>query len=115
MIKDANLNFVIRAYRMALGMTQTALGDAIGKSNAFVSLYERGLTDGCGYEVDMQRVLIKELKKAQGGKEFYDAKAALILCDIYRKREGCAPLKAWKTAGKACKRFSEVALTEDRA
>jgi DNA-binding XRE family transcriptional regulator len=108
MFKHENLNYTIRAYRMALGMTQKDLGASIDKTNVFISVYERGYSDGNGAEADMCRVINERLASAPGGREFYDAKAALILCDIYRKKEGHTPLSAWKIAKKCCREFGKI-------
>lgn len=99
------LCYVIRAYRMAVGVTQTDLAEAVGRSAGFISFYERGKAHGSGLETQMRRFLDKIAKRKKIDPEFCDAKAALILCDIYRKMEGRVPSEVLKNAKEKCRKF----------
>ena len=102
------LCYVIRAYRMAIGITQTDLAYAIDRSAGYISMYERGKADGNGQENKMRRFLTKVAKNKGLNTEFYEAKAALILCDIYKKLEGELASDALDHAKEKCRKFAET-------
>ncbi len=102
------LCYVIRAYRMAIGVTQMELAYAIDRSAGFVSMYERGLADGSGLETKMRRFLVKVAKQKKLDSDFYDAKATLILCDIYTKQKGDAPSDVLENAKEKCRKFANM-------
>lgn len=101
------LCYVIRAYRMAIGITQADLASSVDRSGCFISLYERGKADGSGLETKMRRFLLKVAKQKKLDPEFYEAKAALILCDIYRKLDGTVTSDVLAYAKEKCRVFAE--------
>ena len=100
--------YVIRAYRMAIGITQTDLAFAVDRSAGFISMYERGKTSGDGLANKMRRFLTKVAKQKGLNTEFYEAKAALILCDIYKKQKGALDPEVLEHAKEKCRKFSEM-------
>lgn len=102
------LCYVIRAYRMAIGITQSDLAYAVDRSTGYISTYERGKADGNGQENKMRRFLTKVAKNKGLDTEFYEAKAALILCDIYKKLEGELASDVLDHAKEKCRKFAET-------
>lgn len=80
--------YIARARRMALHMTQNELGDRIGKSGAWVSLFERGKIDDQG----MIPVIFDELasvssKWTRDEMLLLTIQTDVILVDIYKRYE----------------------------
>lgn len=97
-VKDPKFYYRMRALRKACGITQEELGDLLGMSNAFVSMYERGLVDTTVYDNDINAILhdIRDrLVKKYG--YWYDSylelKTSMNLMEIYIQFEGQAPVE----------------------
>lgn len=100
--------YIARARRMALHMTQNELGDRIGKSGAWVSLFERGKID----DQSMVPVIFNELasvssKWTRDELLFLTIQTNVILVDIYNRYEKTVPKELFEILKNMCKEYSD--------
>lgn len=108
-----HMNYRMRALRKALGVTQEEVGAIIGVSNVIVSLYERGLIDGSGYDNVIYQALysIRERMVKKYGywyNSYIDLKASVIEVEIWTDFEGHVPDSVIRTAKDCAVAFSEI-------
>ena len=104
--------YKMRAFRMALGLSQEEVGEMVGASNAMISLYERGLYDSC-YATKIQEALhaVKKSKIEKYGywyERYIECLTALNEVEVWSELEGHIPESVIRKAKDAAVIFSNV-------
>lgn len=106
--------YIARARRLALHMTQNELGDRIGKSGAWVSLFERGKID----DQSMVPVIFNELasvssKWTRDEILLLTIQTNMILVDIYKRYEKTVPKGLFEVLKNACEMYGGLEALKD--
>ena len=105
--QDFEMRYVIRSYRMALGLSQADVGFVINRSSAWISMNERGKIDASKSDAAKMKSFLIDLRNKKGlSKEYYDAKATLLLCEVYADQDGVTPPDVYTYAQRCCGRFA---------
>ena len=112
MITGIGLNYKMRAFRIALGLTQEEVADMVGTSNVTVSLYERGLIDsGWAQKISDALYAVKE-KQANKYGYWYDAfielQTALNEITVWTDLNGRVPVEVIKRAKELSAAFTNI-------
>ena len=107
------LNYRIRAFRQALGITQEELGALVGVSNFLISLHERGMYDVDGRQNELMQALyeVQQRKAAVYGywyNNYVELQTALNEVQVWIELEGRAPTEVIRHAKDLAVAFSNT-------
>ena len=106
------LNYRMRAFRLALGLSQEEVGELVGVSNVTISLYERGLIDS-EYSQPISDALyaVKEKLVARYGywyDDYIELETAMTEIRVWIELEGHAPTDVIRRAKDMAVAFSNT-------